>query len=241
MARKMNRSATPDTPQGADMAGGTEPERKRTTPIAAGGKAPQHDPGRRWPFKLVFSRNYEIVTVPDLGPVLIPDFEQLKDQPGCNNVKQRKKGPPDSRLRDGKLVEQQRVVIPSTEYMEEIEVKDDEGNVDVYHYRHTERVVSYPSGRVQVSFDHAKHALWCCELYRRRMVQPPYDYEIEDIRHNLEQLLERARSHPMDNASDKTRWTTKGKRLQSLLDTLDAAAANAATLYAGPKDLEVSA
>lgn len=234
MARKMNRAAVPEEPTGAEMsAAGYEPERKRATPRAAGAKPPQHDPGRVWPFKLVFSRNYELVEVKDVGPVLIPDFETLKDQPGCNNVKQRKKGPPDCTLRDGKLVEQQRVAIPATEYMEQIAAKDAEGNTIIYHYRHTEKVVEFPTGRVQVTFDAVAHAEWCCDLYRRRVVQPPYDYEIEDIRHNLEQQLERARSHPMDNASDKSRWSTKGKRIQRRLEILDEAAANAAALYAG--------
>ncbi|MBT7089641.1 MAG: hypothetical protein HN932_04090 [Candidatus Marinimicrobia bacterium] len=242
MARKMNKAAAPPPDESGDIqTAGREPERKRARPQAAGGKAPKHDPGRVWPFRLVFSRNYEIAEVEGVGPVLLPDFEQIKDQPGCNNVKQRKKGPPDCKLRDGKLVEQQRIPIPVTEYMEYIEVTDDEDVTKTYHYRHTERVTEYPSGRVQVTFDRAKHHQWCCELYRRKLVPPPYDYEIEDIRHNLEQRLDRARSHPMDKASDKSRWTRKGKLLEHRLEILDQAAANAAALYDGPKDLEVSA
>ena len=243
MARKLKNTSAPqahdieaqDTPSG-----GHEPARTRARPATAQARAPQHDPDRRWPFRLIFSRNYELGEVEGVGAVLLPDFERILDKPGCNNVKQRKKGAPDCRLRDGKMVEQGRKEIPSAEYLDEMVSVDEDGERVTYNYLETERVIEFPTGRVQVVHDAARWNSWRADLYRRRIVTPPYDYEVEDIRHRLESTLERASSHNLDSDSDKSRWSKKRAEIERRLAVLDEAVANARALYGGQGREEVA-
>jgi len=138
------------------------------------------------------------------------------------------------------MVEQGRKEIPSTEYLDEVVSVNDDGERVVYNYLVTERVIEFPTGRVQVVHDADRWNVWRADLYRRRVVTPPYDYEVEDIRNRLESSLERASSHNLDNDSNKSRWARKRAELERRLGLLDEAVANAQALYDGQAGEEVA-
>jgi hypothetical protein len=216
--------------------GGTAAKKTRSTGAAARRVRPAHDEMRIWPFILVYSNNWE---VGDIGgkSFLLPAFEILRNMPGSNNVRQRKKGqPPDTKLRDGKLVEQGRIILPPTEYQDYAEVEDDEGNKARFYYLHCEEPVEYPSGQVKVRFDERAWNAWRLDLVARGVIPAPTDVHIDIIRSRLEADLTRTTSHSSHEKASY--WSQKAQRLQQRLAILDEAFA--ATVEKAHRPAEVA-
>jgi hypothetical protein len=201
--------------------GGTAAKKTRSTGAAARLVRPAHDEMRIWPFILVYSNNWEIGEV-GAKPHLLPSFEIMRNMPGANNVKQRKKGqPPDTKLRDGKLTEQGRIILPPSEYQDFVEVDGEDGEKVRFYYLHCEEPVEYPSGQVKVRFDEAAWNAWRLDLVIRGVIPAPTDVHIDIIRSRLDADLARTTSH--SSPEKASYWSQKAQRLQQRLAILDEA------------------
>lgn len=213
-----------DAPRKAPSARGEALTTRPATRTEAARTAPKHDPDRQWAIDLVHSDNWDLSEV-DGKPYLLPDFEFRRCQPGTNGIRQRKKGDPDTRLHDGKLMEQGRRLVPREEYLTVSETVDEDGNLHRFHYLRFEEPRVYKDGSVLVKWDAKGWDAWRIDLLKRRLVDAPTDLAVERIRRRLEADRDRAGSHMSD-----VRAAAKRERAMRLLGLLDDAATNSRTL-----------